>query len=333
MRVLGQLAEMVPGIGRAVSGVLVRRDFETSLLAANDLPNYTDLSSSALALRTALPFSFALWPQLIAALLAVWADVEVIPAVKTEPEEEEKREESDSAKTRLLQMPSLLVCGRVTVRPSIAVPLPGDTSGASGAASGASGTAASGAAGAADEADPRKRRKKTAATAGGDKSAAIAPPGDCECIILEWGGGTCDDLIADSVAAVACQCCVGPWAVLQQPRHSHDHPHSHVSEKDWRKELGEAGKSGHKLRPEAATMIERALAGHFGENAVSSQREEKSGAFVVTVGGDAMVVLAEETGKWEVVAGASEARAAQARAVVERLFARGIVTPIKANIL
>lgn len=35
---LGSLAETLPGIGHAVRGVLVRRDFELSLMAPQDLP-------------------------------------------------------------------------------------------------------------------------------------------------------------------------------------------------------------------------------------------------------------------------------------------------------
>jgi hypothetical protein len=307
VRVLGQLAEMVPGIGRAVSGVLVRRDFETSLLSANDLPNYTDLSSSAILLRIAIPFSFSFWPQLIAALLSVYSDVVVVKgeAAKTQSEKQ------DSANV----LPSLLVCGRVTLRQSVAI---------ASAASGGSGAAPEAASTEALEGatlDPRKRRKK----AGAQAASVISAASDQECVVLEWSSGVTDDLIADSVAAIVCQCCVAPWAVLQMPRHSHDHhDHSHSE--------GEEKKTERKLRSEAGVMMTRALANHFGEEAVSAKQQGEEGSWEIAVG-DARVSLAEQTGKWQVTPGASEALATQVAAVVERLFARGLLTPIRVNIL
>ena len=299
-------------------GVLVRRDFETSLLSPADLPAYTDLSATALHMRAALPLARALWPQLIQALLAVWADVVVVKAEESK-EESREGEEKKPEQQQPAQLPSLLVCGRVTLRQSVAIPQPGAQGADEGGATGAAGAGG-------DEAtmDPRKRRKKTA---GGETAARAAAaeqqrgPSEQECVILEWSSGTVDDLIADSVAAIACQCCVAPWAVLQQPRHAHEHAEEEAHSHEPRA-----------LRPEAGRIVERALAGHFGEAAVSAGGKEGE-PLAVTVGGEARVLLWQSSGRWEVEAGANEALAAEARAVVERLFARGLLTPIKANIL
>ena len=46
VRVVGSLAEMVPGIGHSVRGVLVKKDFEATLMDVQDLPTYTDLVST-----------------------------------------------------------------------------------------------------------------------------------------------------------------------------------------------------------------------------------------------------------------------------------------------
>lgn len=98
------MAEMVPGIGHPVRGVIIRRDFEATLLHPDELPQFSDLTTTTIASRVAVPLSHGLLPQLIAALLAVWADV----SVKVGPE--------DGA------LPQLVVCGRVTVRAAVAVP-------------------------------------------------------------------------------------------------------------------------------------------------------------------------------------------------------------------
>ncbi len=282
VRVLGTLAEMVPGIGRTVGGVLVRRDFETSLMAANDLPAYTDLTSTMVVTRTAMPLSRLLWPQLIQALLAVWADVTVV-----KPE--------DPA----THLPSLLVCGRVSLQQAVAVP------------SIHTETTEAGPSGVNEEEplDPRKRRKKAAEAKPVAEKKELQ---DQDCVILEWTSGTVDDLIADSIAAIVCQCCVSPWAVLQQPRHAHEHDHEEC---------------GHdKLRPEAREMVERALVGHFGAMQVAASTKE-SRVFLV---GETRVFVTEE-GKWE-VDGGSEKVVAEARNVIEKLFKAGIVTGIKARI-
>lgn len=77
MRVVGNLAEMVPGIGHSVRGVIVRRDFEATLMTPEDLPTYTDLVSTQIVSRIALPLNHTLLPQFIAAVVSVWSDVVV----------------------------------------------------------------------------------------------------------------------------------------------------------------------------------------------------------------------------------------------------------------
>jgi hypothetical protein len=73
--------------------------------------------------------------------------------------------------------------------------------------------------------DPRKRRKKAQEK---EKEKEAAAPSQ-ECIVIEWSSGTVDDLMADSVAAIACQCCVSPWAILQTHDSQHACAHSHNS--------------------------------------------------------------------------------------------------------
>ncbi len=241
-------------------------------------------------MRTALPLPHSLWPQLIQALLLVWADVAVLPP-------------TDAAST-----PSLSVCGRVTLRLSTAIPIPGVSSGTVEAQPAQPEVAD----------DPRKRRKKAAVAAAAATPSTASATGaeDQHCVILEWSSGTVDDLIADSVAAVVCQCCVGPWAVLQQPRHHHQH---HEHEDHHQKEAKAAPSTT--MRPDAEQMLLAALAGQF--EGVTAHKEGG-----VAVEG-CRVVLGERGG---VRITGDSSKIPIVKSVVDRLAANNLLTGIKANI-
>lgn len=157
------------------------------------------------------------------------------------------------------------------------------------------------------------------------------------CVVVEWSAGAVDDLVADSVAAAVCQCCVGAWAVLQQPRHQHhEHQHQHQQqhEKSDAKEKGE-------LREEARSMLAAALQGQFGLVELKDDAIAVAGCKVVLgakgkqplflfllllfVFADALKGAVRITG--------DPARVPAVRAVVDRLAASNLLTGIKANIL
>ena len=56
-KVIGRLAASTqPKIDTELSGVLVKRNFKYSVIAAEDLPNYTDLAISTVLQRQSVPF-------------------------------------------------------------------------------------------------------------------------------------------------------------------------------------------------------------------------------------------------------------------------------------
>ncbi|XP_063907199.1 cleavage and polyadenylation specificity factor 73-like [Zophobas morio] len=56
-KVMGSLAVEEPKAGNTLSGVLVKRNFNYHLLAANDLPKYTDMSMSQIMQRQSIHYS------------------------------------------------------------------------------------------------------------------------------------------------------------------------------------------------------------------------------------------------------------------------------------
>ncbi|XP_063907191.1 cleavage and polyadenylation specificity factor 73-like isoform X2 [Zophobas morio] len=56
-KVMGSLAVEEPNAGNTLSGVLVKRNFNYHLLAANDLPKYTDMSMSQIMQRQSIHYS------------------------------------------------------------------------------------------------------------------------------------------------------------------------------------------------------------------------------------------------------------------------------------
>jgi cleavage and polyadenylation specificity factor subunit 3 len=381
-RVVGSLAEMVPGIGHVVQGILVRRDFECVLMDAADLPTYTDLTATRVVSRIALPLAHHMLPQFIGALVSIWSDVEVIPpkpaaAEKDKDKEKEKekakpaaaavedelgilkmdletdivpvkteavadaqqaqvpgaaaaagavkneKEAADAASTSGL--PVLRVCGRVTIRP---VRTQAQASAAAGGAGGA-GAAAQ------EElpADPRRRKKReaelaaaAAAAAASAASAVPEPPG--ECIVVEWTSGIVDDMIADSVAAVACQCCVAPWAVLLQSAEAarehklmHQHQHAHGQQHEHQLHHHQhGGKKPVPLRHGALELLFHALVGQFGSDRVAKQGDD-----AVVVDGKTVVTVANGS-----VAFSGETEQA-VQSFVKKLLVENILSPVQAN--
>ena len=107
-------------------------------------------------------------------------------------------------------------------------------------------------------------------------------------------------LIADSLAAIACQCCVGPWALLQS-----NEPHHH-------------DETRHALSRDAMEAVYHALKGHYGEGDVVREKDGE-----LTVRGNTGVKLEEEV--WHVTGEEKDT----VMKIVEKLMSLNVISRIK----
>jgi hypothetical protein len=293
---VGTMAEMVPGIGHPVRGVIVRRDFESTLMHPDELPEFSDLTTMTIESRVAVPMQHTLMPQLIAALVAVWSDVVVRDAAA----------EAAAGAAGSKAPPQVVVCGRVSIRAAVAVPLGEEK-------------AVPAAAAAEEPADPRKRRKAVT-----KDPAVVAAEGkgadtSMDSVIISWTAGVIDDMIADSVAALVCQCSISPFAVLQHTqRHHHHHHDSHDGAADT------AVKDG---PHDQALAIFRFLEAQYGD-----QRVQREGDLIVV---DGVVLVSRNDAKVWTVTSDDEHKplAVQIDKLVQKLLGNSVIAPINANVL
>ena len=171
--------------------------------------------------------------------------------------------------------------------------------------------------------DPRKRRKKAEAAEEKEADGPVEPPGT-SCVVLEWTSGVVDDLVADSVAAIVCQCCVGPWALLST-HEPHHHAHNSTEPLNPRETTQQEDAAG--LRQGALHTLAAVLRGRYGVESVIL-KDDSDELRLAVAPGELCVVRSSAAGL-----SAAGDRFIEVQALIDRLVATHVLTPVLANLL
>lgn len=162
--------------------------------------------------------------------------------------------------------------------------------------------------------DPRLRRRKQKEEVKVEEKSEH----EYDCIVLEWTCGTVDDIIADSIAAIACQCCIGPCkfffvsvcfcfafvgALLQSTE-----PHSHSD-------------GSHRFAEDALDAVFHTLVGHYGKEDVVMEKDKS-----ISVRMNTSIVFEDE--EWRVMGEEKE----NVMKMIQKLIELNVIAPIKSDI-